>query len=138
MIRHWATVFVVVLTGLLALSGPSGAAGVVEERLAAYRAAGAGPFDAARGETRWNEVHIDAESGKERRCGSCHTDDLTKAGEHVKTGKKIDPLAPSVNPDRLTEVKKIEKWFKRNCEWTLGRECTPQEKGDFLMFLREQ
>ncbi|MEA3244387.1 MAG: DUF1924 domain-containing protein, partial [Pseudomonadota bacterium] len=31
--------------------------------------------------------------------------------------------------------KKIEKWFKRNCKWTLGRECTAQEKADFLAYI---
>ena len=47
-------------------------------------------------------------------------------------------MAPSVNPKRLTDRSKIEKWFKRNCKWTLGRECTPQEKGDILTFLLAQ
>ena len=58
--------------------------------------------------------------------------------EATKTGKVIDPMAPSVNPKRFTDAKEIEKWFKRNCTWTVGRECTPQEKGDFLSYLRTQ
>ena len=44
-------------------------------------------------------------------------------------------MAPSVNPKRLTDRTKIEKWFVRNCKWTFGRECTPQEKGDLLSFI---
>ena len=52
------------------------------------------------------------------------------------TGKAIEPLAPSANPKRLTDPEHIEKWFLRNCKWTLGRECTPQEKGDFLVMIR--
>ena len=67
-----------------------------------------------------------------------HSADLTSTGKHVRTGKKIKPLAPSVNPKRLTDTKKIEKWFKRNCKWTLGRECTPQEKGNVLAFIKSK
>ena len=84
----------------------------------------------------WNKTFIDAKSGKERNCGSCHTTDLAKQGKHARTGKVIKPMAPSVNAKRLTEVKKIKKWFVRNCKWTLGRECTAQEKGDVLAFLK--
>jgi hypothetical protein len=47
-------------------------------------------------------------------------------------------MAPSVNSERLTDPKFIEKWFRRNCIQTLGRECTPQEKGDVLTYLRAQ
>jgi hypothetical protein len=56
----------------------------------------------------------------------------------VKTGKRIEPMAVSVNPQRLGDMAKIEKWFRRNCKWTLGRACTAQEKGDLLSFLRQQ
>ena len=56
--------------------------------------------------------------------------------EVVRTGKPIKALAPSVQPQRLTDIGKIRKWFKRNCKWTLGRVCTPQEKGDILLFLK--
>jgi hypothetical protein len=45
-------------------------------------------------------------------------------------------MAPSVNPERLTDQRKITKWFKRNCKWTLGRECTHREQGDVLAYLR--
>ena len=34
--------------------------------------------------------------------------------------------------------KKIEKWFKRNCKEAWGRECTAQEKADFLTYLITQ
>jgi len=56
----------------------------------------------------------------------------------VKTGKTIEPIAVSANPERFTDVSKTEKWFRRNCKWTLGRECTPQEKGDLLTWLGGQ
>ncbi len=56
----------------------------------------------------------------------------------MRTGKAIEPLAPSVNPKRLSDTAKVEKWFTRNCKWTVGRACAPQEKGDVLSFIRAQ
>jgi Domain of unknown function (DUF1924) len=50
-------------------------------------------------------------------------------------GKVVEPLAPSANPDRLTDRRDVEKWFKRNCKQVLGRECTAVEKGHFITFL---
>lgn len=73
-----------------------------------------------------------------RSCTSCHTDSLFVPGRHERTGKVIEPMAPSVNPERLTDRKKIDKWLLRNCKWTFGRECTAQEKGDILLWLSEQ
>jgi hypothetical protein len=35
-------------------------------------------------------------------------------GMHQKTRKAIDPMAPSITIDRLTDSAKIEKWFTRN------------------------
>jgi hypothetical protein len=72
----------------------------------------------------------------ERSCASCHTSDPRNPGKHVTTGKAIKPMAPSVNARRFTDTKKIEKWFKRNCRWTLGRECNAQEKADLLSYLQ--
>ncbi|VAX09824.1 hypothetical protein MNBD_GAMMA26-1229 [hydrothermal vent metagenome] len=101
-----------------------------------YSSQGAGNFSAAAGQKLWNQGFIDAKSGKERKCIICHTTDLTQAGKHERTGKVIKPMAPSVNPERLTDLKKIKKWFVRNCKWTIGRECTAQEKGDVLAYLK--
>ncbi len=102
-----------------------------------YQAKGAGPFSVAAGEALWNQSFTDAKSGKKRNCTTCHGTDLTQPGKHARTGKVIEPMAVSANPKRLTEVKKIKKWFVRNCKWTLGRECTAQEKGDFLAYLKQ-
>ncbi|MEW6324763.1 MAG: DUF1924 domain-containing protein, partial [Nitrospirota bacterium] len=77
-------------------------------------------------------------SGQARRCAACHGPDLRAAGKHVTTGKPIDALAPSANPKRLTDGEFIEKWLTRNCNWTMGRACTPQEKGDLLLYLQTQ
>jgi hypothetical protein len=43
-----------------------------------------------------------------------------------------------VNPQRLTDPAKIEKWLTRNCRWTLGRECTAGEKADFIAYIKTQ
>lgn len=113
-------------------------ADTVDDRLAAYQAEGAGPFDAAQGKAMWTKTFNPSGADKPRSCSTCHTDNLTVNGKHARTGKAIKPLAPSVNPERLTDAKEIEKWFGRNCKWTMGRACTPQEKGDFLSYLRTQ
>jgi len=68
-------------------------------------------------------------------CATCHTEDPRSPGEHCETHKKIQPMAPSANPDRFTDAAKVEKWFKRSCKDVLGRECSAQEKGDFLTYL---
>jgi len=73
-----------------------------------------------------------------RSCPSCHTDSPHKSGRHARTGKVIEPMAPSTNPQRLTDRQHINKWLKRNCKWTFGRECTAQEKGDILTWLSQQ
>lgn len=68
-------------------------------------------------------------------CATCHTEDPRSPGEHCETHKKIQPIAPGANPDRFTDAAKVEKWFKRSCKDVLGRECSTQEKGDFLTYL---
>ena len=68
-------------------------------------------------------------------CSSCHTDNPAAQGKHSETDKLIKPLAPAANEERFTDMKKVAKWFKRNCNDVLDRECTPQEKGDFLTYL---
>jgi len=73
--------------------------------------------------------------GKEWSCASCHTADPRQPGRHAVTGKAIRPLAPAANPDRFNSREKTEKWFKRNCNDTLGRECTSAEKADLIAYL---
>ena len=111
-------------------------ADAVSELEADYQVQGAGPFSTAAGESLWNKEFVDAKKGGKRSCVTCHTADLKQAGKHKRTGKVIKPMAPAVNPKRFTKVKKIKKWFVRNCKWTLGRECTAQEKGDVLAFIK--
>jgi hypothetical protein len=112
--------------------------GAAEDLLANYRNAGAGPFSPDAGRSAWTQQHPSAKGGEPRRCASCHGTDPGQPGRHVETGKPIEPMALSVNPERLSDPEKVEKWFRRNCRWTLGRECTPQEKGDFVEYLISQ
>jgi Domain of unknown function (DUF1924) len=106
-----------------------------EALFAQYKSAGAANFSAEHGKQNWTREVVSKEGEKRSCAASCHDPDLTKPGKHATTNKLIEPMAPGVNAERYTDQKKIEKWFKRNCEWTWGRECTVQEKGDFLKFL---
>ena len=104
----------------------------VNNLLQDYVVQGAGAADAEQGKNLWQKTF---NKNGERSCVSCHTKDLTQNGKHIKTSKHIKPMSPSINPERLTDSKKIKKWFKRNCKWTLGRECTAQEKSNFLVYI---
>lgn len=103
-----------------------------------YQSEGANQFDANKGKSKWQEQHIQKKTGKPVSCATCHTTDLRKTGSHIRTGKLIEAMSLKTNPQRFQDTKKIEKWFKRNCKWTWGRECTAQEKGDFLLFFQSQ
>lgn len=114
----------------------------LEDQLARYATAAktADPafagFSAARGKT----LHTKAFAlGKPDTpaCTSCHGLDPRGAGK-TPTGKVIEPVARSVSPGRYADPAKVEKWFKRNCNEVLGRECTPLEKGDWLTFVSGQ
>ena len=118
------------------VANPAAMAAPVDELIKGYRASGAGPFSARTGQELWHKPFTNTGENRPRSCASCHTSDPRNAGRHVRTQKPIAPMAPSVNDERLTDTRSIEKWLRRNCSWTLGRECTPQEKGDFLMYLK--
>jgi hypothetical protein len=89
-----------------------------------------GKANSARGEQFFNTKH-----GKEWSCASCHENPPNHDTKHIVTGKVIKPLAPSANPARFTDEVKAEKWFKRNCNDVLGRDCSSQEKADVLSWL---
>ncbi|MBT4889913.1 MAG: DUF1924 domain-containing protein [Rhodospirillales bacterium] len=67
-------------------------------------------------------------------CTTCHGASPMTSGM-TRAGKPIEPMAVSVTAERFTDLKKVQKWFRRNCKSVLGRECTAQEKGDFLTFM---
>ncbi len=67
-------------------------------------------------------------------CTSCHSQDPSAPGE-TRAGKRIEPMAVSKNASRFTKVDEVAKWFGRNCNSVLGRECTAIEKGDVITYL---
>lgn len=88
--------------------------------------------DAARGKALYFSEH--PKNGEQVSCATCHTPDARSQGRSP-AGKRIEPLAPSVNPERFADRAKADKWFDRNCKQVLGRLCTPAEKADFLAYL---
>lgn len=92
-----------------------------------------GAASAARGETLFRAKS--GSGGIAEACTACHTDDAKARGQHVKTHKEIEPLAPVANKERFTDPAKVEKWYKRNCKEVLGRLCTAQEKADFAAYM---
>jgi len=101
-----------------------------------YIQQGASSFSAESGQKLWFSVNKGEAPFSERSCTTCHTQDLKNTGEHVRTNKRIDAMSQSVNPTRLSDTQKVEKWFKRNCKWTFGRECSAQEKGDIITYIQ--
>jgi mono/diheme cytochrome c family protein len=73
--------------------------------------------------------------GSEWTCATCHTERPTQPGRHAKTDKPIAALAPAANAERFTDAAKVDKWFRRNCNDTLNRPCSAQEKADVMAWL---
>jgi len=116
---------------LLALAGALPAtAATPAELLAGYTAQAGKPAAPARGQQLFTTTQ-----GREWSCASCHAAVPSQAGKHVSTGKAIGALAPAFNPERFTDPAKVEKWFRRNCNDVMARECTPAEKADVLAWL---
>jgi Domain of unknown function (DUF1924) len=106
------------------------AAALIGLLLAVYTAQAASPAVASRGQQFFTSRH-----GQEWSCATCHGTTPTQAGRHASTGKPILPLAPAFNPERFIDSAKVEKWFRRNCNDVVGRECTAVEKADVLAWL---
>ena len=107
-----------------------GHAATPKDLLAVYAAQSGAPAAAMRGQQLFTSRH-----GREWSCSSCHGSTPTGAGRHASTGKPIEPLAPGANAQRFTDAGKTEKWFRRNCNDVLGRECSAGEKADVLAWL---
>jgi hypothetical protein len=73
--------------------------------------------------------------GREWSCGTCHGEVPVQTGAHAVTKKPIAPLAPAADRARFVDPAKSDKWFRRNCNDVLGRECSPAEKADVLSWL---
>lgn|SRR5512143_246827 len=92
-------------------------------------------LSATRGAALYRTEHP-GRGGEKVSCAGCHTADPKQAGR-TRVGKRIEPLAPAANPERFTDAAKVEKWFRRNCTDVLQRECSAQEKGDFIAWLNQ-
>ncbi len=101
-----------------------------------YRQQAGEDFSAERGKQLFSTRH-DGGKPETPSCTTCHTSSPKNTGK-TRVGKPIAPMAVSRNADRYTDLKKVEKWFRRNCRSVLGRECSPREKGDFLTFMINQ
>lgn len=121
--------------GLIIFSATVWASDAAQSRMDEYAVTARQPFSAERGKQLWTHSYGYNSGIKQRSCASCHGEDLSKPGKHLRTKKVIKPLSRRSNPLALIDEKKIEKWFKRNCKWTMGRECNAQEKGDVLTYL---
>lgn len=120
--------------GLAALALPAAAADTSPAALIARYAAEAGkPADAAAGKALFLGTHAGGKPDTPS-CTTCHTMDPTRPGQ-ARTGKPIAPMAPRVTPDRFTDSAKVEKWFGRNCNSVLGRDCGAAEKADVIAYL---
>ena len=91
-------------------------------------------FSESRGKELYFASYPHPEEPTKRSCVSCHSKSPLEKGETL-VGKMIEPLAPTANKKRFTQIKHMKKWFRRNCKWVLQRECSAQEKGDFIYFI---
>lgn len=125
------TRFLATLVALaLGISAAGSQAETPRQLLDGYRTTAATPAQPARGQALFT-----TRQGSDWSCSSCHGALPTAAGKHVVTGKTIAPLAPAFNAERFSNPAKVEKWFRRNCNDVLGRECTAAEKADVLAWL---
>ncbi len=122
------TIAALCLSAAAQAGSPTGLLSAYAGEAAASLPAYAGP-SAAAGDRFFHQVR------KDWSCASCHTADPRRTGTHAVTGKAIQPLAPAANPARFQDRAKADKWFRRNCNDTLGRECTAAEKADVLAYL---
>ena len=91
-------------------------------------------FSAERGKEIFTSVHVGKED-KKISCESCHGSDLAQKSQNIFTGKEIEALSPKANPSRLSDVKEVKKWLKRNFKDVYLREGTALEKGDALYYI---
>ena len=128
----------IVLTGLLAAFSVSLMAESIGNELIKQTNNSIQPTSLEKGKQLWQQKFISEKPYAERSCTSCHGANVALMGKHIKTNKQIKPMALSSNPKRFTKQAKVDKWFLRNCKWTMGRECTQQEKHDITAYLTSQ
>jgi Domain of unknown function (DUF1924) len=123
------SIAVVLMVSCAAVASVARAA-VPTDLLADYTRQAGAPAVPARGQQLFTTPH-----GRDWSCASCHGAVPTQTGRHASTTKPIDAMAPAFNAQRFTDAAKSEKWFRRNCNDVLGRECSAGEKADVLAWL---
>ena len=126
----WASPVLLLVASVVASQAMAAAPTTPAEQMAAYAAQSGQSPQVERGQTFFTSKH-----GKDWSCSSCHTATPTVEGKHASTGKVIAPLAPAFNAERFTDAAKTEKWFRRNCNDVVGRECAATEKADVIAWL---
>jgi mono/diheme cytochrome c family protein len=91
-------------------------------------------FSYASGEKIFTTEHI-GKKGKLISCASCHTSELSNKGMNEHTNKVIEPLSPSTNSERFTDIKNVKKWLRRNFNDVYTREGSAEEKGDVITYI---
>jgi len=119
-----------ILAALLVACAGLAHAATPAQLLADYGAQAGNPPEPSRGQQLFTARH-----GREWSCSSCHGAVPTQVGRHAATGKPIGAMAPALNPERFADAAKTEKWFRRNCNDVIGRECSAAEKADVLSWL---
>lgn len=128
---RWSPAIAIALSlCVLLAAAPASAATTAAEQMTSYAAQAGSSAQAARG-----QEFFTSKQGRDWSCSSCHTAKPTVEGKHASTGKVISPMAPAFNAERFTDAAKTEKWFRRNCNDVVGRECTAAEKADVIAFL---
>jgi hypothetical protein len=120
---------VILMLGCATLA-PVARAATPSDLLADYTRQAGAPAVPARGQKFFTTAQ-----GRDWSCSSCHGAMPTQTGRHASTAKPIDAMAPAFNAQRFTDAAKSEKWFRRNCNDVIGRECTAGEKADVLAWL---
>lgn len=104
------------------------------ELLKQYRSQAELPLSAERGKALWEKRN------GSKSCTSCHGSDITQPGEMpvlVIFSRSIPPMALSANPERFQDAESADMKFDKNCKRVFQRVCTPQEKGDILLYLTD-
>jgi cytochrome c5 len=101
-----------------------------QDLLAGYVAQSGTPAAAARGEKFFAQTH-----GREWSCSSCHGARAHRPASTPPPASRSTRWRRRATPQRFTDPAKTEKWFRRNCNDVLGRECSAGEKADVLAWL---
>jgi cytochrome c553 len=94
-------------------------------------------FSAQRGKQVFTSVHL-GKRGKNISCSSCHSKNLRQRGKNIHTGKSISPLSPLANAKRLSKLKDVKKWLRRNFNDVYKRQGSAIEKGDVLYYINSK